>query len=83
MVELNDQEARELRARLWRAPAARAAVETIVLSANASTSVTLTPVQEAAVFDVLTDWLEESGPEGMSDGPLNLRDAFAEDVERS
>ena len=82
MVELNDQEARELRERLQGVQAARAAEETIVVVANARTSVTFTPMQKAAVFDVLTDWLMESGRDGIGAGPSTLRDALATDVDR-
>jgi hypothetical protein len=82
MVELNDREARELRERLQGAEAARAAEETIVVLTNARTSVSFTPRQKAAVLDVLTNWVQESGREGIGDGPSTLRDALAADVGR-
>lgn len=75
MVSLGDEEAEALRQRLRDDPAARSAEETIAVSQNATTSVTLTPPEKAAVLEVLTGWLADS--EGRAGtGPAELRDAL-------
>jgi hypothetical protein len=80
MVSLGDEEAEALRQRLRDDPAARSAEETIAVSQNATTSVTLTPPEKAAVLEVLTAWLAE--PEaGTGSGPAELRDALAAELE--
>jgi delta 1-pyrroline-5-carboxylate dehydrogenase len=81
MVELNENEAAELRERLGRLPAAQPAEETIAVSANASTSVTFTELQKAAVLEVLDLWLDEAG-KAVGDGPARLRDALRGELER-
>jgi hypothetical protein len=82
MVALNDHEAAELRQRLRGVPAARSAEETIAVSANASTSVTFTKTEKAAVVEVLATWLAELGPAGMANGPAELREMLARELER-
>jgi hypothetical protein len=82
MVSLNDQETAELRERLRAVPAAQPAEETIAVSANASTSVTFTQTEKAAVVEVLASWLEELGPAGMGNGPAELREVLAGELER-
>ena len=77
MVELDDQEAAELRERLSLAPEAKPAEETIAVSANASTSVRFTERQEAAVLAVLNEWVETAGSAAPR-GVIDLRDALAE-----
>jgi hypothetical protein len=79
MIELSDEETRELRERLRQLPKAQPADETIAVSANASTSVTFTAVQKAAVLEVLDRWFAESGPP--AGDLLRLRDALQADVE--
>jgi hypothetical protein len=79
MIELNANEAVELRERLRNVPAAQPAEETIAVSANASTSVTFTELQRAAVLDVLDRWIEEVGP-AAGEGPVNLRDALRDEL---
>jgi hypothetical protein len=80
MVELNDAETVELRERLRRVPSAQPAEETIAVSANASTSVTFTDLEKAAVVEVLDLWLEEAG-RAVGDGPVKLREALREELE--
>jgi hypothetical protein len=80
MIDLDAEETRELRERLRQLPEAQPADETIAVSMNASTSVTLTSVQKAAVLAVLDLWLTESG-QAAGDGPLRLRDALRAEVE--
>jgi hypothetical protein len=80
MIALSAPEARELRERLRLSPAARPASQTIAVSANASTSVTLTDREKAAVFDVLTGWAAGGGGNGITEGPLELRSALAHDL---
>jgi hypothetical protein len=74
MIELSANEAAELRERLRRVPAAQPAEETIAVSANASTSVTFTELQRAAVLEVLDRWIEEVGP-AAGEGLVNLQGA--------
>jgi hypothetical protein len=80
MVELNDNEAAELRERLRRLPAAQPAEETIAVSANASTSVTFTEFQRAAVLEVLDLWVDEA-VQAVGDGPVRLREALRGELE--
>jgi hypothetical protein len=82
MVSLNDQEAAKLRKRLRGVSAAQSAEETIAVSANASTSVTFTQAEKAAVAGVLATWLDELGPAGMGNGLAELREALAVELER-
>lgn len=60
MIALTSQEAGELRDRLRDASAAQPASETVAVSANASTSVTFTDLEKAAVLDVLTQWARDA-----------------------
>ena len=77
MVELNREEAVELRGRLRRVRAAQPASETIAVSANASTSVTFTSSEKIAVLDVLDAWDDGAG---MSRGLVDLKAALARDL---
>ena len=77
MVELNRDEAVELRERLRRTRAAQPASETIAVSANASTSVTFTSSEKIAVLDVLDAW--DNGAE-LSRGLVDLKTALARDL---
>jgi len=79
MVSLNDHEAAELRERLRAVPAA--AEETIAVSVNASSSVTFTPMEKAAVVEVLDTWLEQLGPAGIGNGPAELREVLEGELE--
>jgi hypothetical protein len=79
MIALSPEEARELRERLRLVPAALPASQTIAVSANASTSVTLTEREKAAVLDVLAQWANDSH-NGMSTGLLDLKIALAHDL---
>lgn len=81
MVALNRQEAVELRERLRRVRAAHPASETIAVSANASTSVTFTSSEKAAVLHVLTMWRDDATSDGMSQGLLDLTTALARDLD--
>jgi hypothetical protein len=81
MVALNDQQAAELRERLRAVPAAQSAEGTIAVSVNASTSVTFTEAEKAAVVAVLATWLEDLGPAGIGDGPSELREVLAGELE--
>ncbi len=80
MVALTAAEAGELRDRLARVRAAQPAGQTMVVSANASTSVTFSDIEKAAVFEVLNRWLEEPAGSAAGDGPLNLRAGLAHDL---
>ncbi len=81
MVSLNDHEAAELRERLRGVPAAQSAEETIAVSVNASSSVTFTPMEKAAVVEVLDTWLEQLGPAGIGNGPAELREVLEGELE--
>jgi len=81
MVSLNDHEAAELRERLRGVPAAQSAEETIAVSVNASSSVTFTPMEKAAVVEVLATWLEQLGPAGIGNGPAELREVLEGELE--
>ncbi len=80
LLELTDTEATELRERLRSVPPARPAEETITVAANASTIVTFTPAEKEVVLYVLTQWMGDVGSRRMGDGPLRLRNAFAEEL---
>jgi len=82
MVSLGDQQTEELRRRLRDDPAARSAEATIAVSQNATTSVTLTPPETAAVLGVLNAWVTELGPGATGAGLAELRDALAGELER-
>jgi len=71
-----------MRDRLARVGSARAAGSTLVVSANASTSITFTDVEKAAVLDVLVRWLE-SASAGAGEGPVALKNALASDLGRA
>jgi hypothetical protein len=81
MIALNREEAVELRERLRRVRAAQPASETIAVSANASTSVTFTSSEKAAVLDVLTGWREDATADAMSQGLIDLKTALARDLD--
>ncbi len=81
MVSLNDHEAAELRERLRGVPAAQSAEETIAVSVNASSSVTFTPTEKAAVVEVLATWLEQLGAAGIGNGPAELREVLEGELE--
>jgi hypothetical protein len=78
MIELSANEAAELRERLRRVPEAQPAEETIAVSANASTSVTFTELQRAAVLEVL-DRIEEVGP-AAGERLVNLQGALRDEL---
>jgi hypothetical protein len=80
MVVLSAAEAAELRDRLGQVRAGQPAGQTMAVSANASTSVTFTDIEKAAVLEVLIAWLEEPARHSVSDGPLNLKIALAHDL---
>jgi hypothetical protein len=80
MVALSPAEANELRERLSQVPAGQSVSGTIAVSANASTSVTLTEGEKLAVLDVLSEWLESAGE--LSAGLVALRSALARDLDR-
>jgi hypothetical protein len=83
MIALSAAETAELRERLRRLPSARSAEGTIAVSANASTSVSFTETEQAAVLEVLEQWLAEVGAEGMGIGPASLREALVGDLGRA
>ena len=76
MIALSGEEASEFRERLRRVPSAQSAEGTIAVSSNASTSVSFTETEKAAVVDVLDHRLTEMGVEGMGAGPAELREAL-------
>jgi len=80
MVALTGEEAGELRDRLAQVGPARAAGGTLVVSANASTSITFTDVEKAAVLEVLIGWLEQASAGA---GLVALRNALANDLGRA
>jgi hypothetical protein len=80
MVALTAAEAGELRDRLGRVRAGQPASQTIAVSANASTSVTFSDIEKAAVLDVLTRWLEEPAGSALGEGPLKLKAGLAHDL---
>ena len=80
MIELRDDEAAELRERLRRFPAAQPAEETIAVASNASTSVTFTEMQKAAVLDALEQPLEPGANE-IGAGLRALRSALSDERE--
>ena len=81
MVALTGDEARALQSRLAETGSAHSAGETLSVSANASTSVTFTGIEKAAVFDVLERWLQ---PESVGEhgGLVQLKNALAHDLGR-
>jgi hypothetical protein len=80
MVELNDNEAAELRRRLRRVPQ-RSRRKRRAQSLNGGASVMFTELQKAAVLEVVDFWLDEAGPT-LGDGPVRLRDALRGDLGR-
>ena len=82
MIELNEDEATELRERLRQSPEAQPAEETIAVSANASSSVTFAQQKKGTVFEVLDAWLEEGGA-APGDGPSGCESRFAPSLRRS
>jgi hypothetical protein len=80
MVALTAAEAGELQERLGRARAGQPAGQTMAVSANASTSVTFSEIEKAAVLDVLTRWLDEPSADAVLGGPLQLRAGLAHDL---
>jgi hypothetical protein len=82
MVALTAAEAGELQDRLGRVPAGQPASETMAVSANASTSVTFTDIEKAAVYEVLTHWLAEPRAQAVGEGLLNLKIGLAHDLGR-
>ena len=80
MVALTGEEAAELLARLKGDSAGRAAGQSMAVSANASTSVTFTAVEKAAVFEVLARWQEDRAESSAGEGLLNLKLALARDL---
>jgi hypothetical protein len=80
MVALTGEEAGALRDRLAQVGSAQAAGGTLSVSANASTSITFTDVEKAAVLEVLVGWLEQASAGA---GLVALRDALASDLGRA
>jgi hypothetical protein len=83
VVALTGEEARALNARLEGAESARSAGGTLAVSTNASTSVTFTEAEKAAVLDVLVEWLGPASDVGESAGLAKLQDALARDLGKS
>ena len=79
MVPLTAAEVDELLDHLGRDPVSRPAGQTMAVSANASTSVTFTNVEKAAVFEVLTRWLEDP-PGDAREGLQKLKASLAHDL---
>jgi hypothetical protein len=79
MIALSGEEARALRDRLAQSRSAQAASATFSVSANASTSITFTDIEKAAVHEVLEGWLEHISAGA---GLIALRDALARDLSR-
>jgi len=67
--------------RLAATDSARAAGETLAVSANASTSVTFTEAEKAAVFDVLVEWLGPANADKDRSGLRALQGALARDLD--
>src|SRR5438067_9384901 len=82
MVELSGEEAAELRERLRAVPAGQPAEQTIAVSANASTSITFTQAEKAAVAEVLARWSPKPGRVESHSGLLELRAALLEELAR-
>jgi hypothetical protein len=59
-----------LKAHLTASEATRSAGETLTVPANASTSVTFTNVEKAAVLDMLEGWLDHAAGAGEAQGLL-------------
>ena len=81
-VALSGEEAAALKARLAASEVTRSAGETLTVSANASTSVTFTDPEKAAVLDMLEGWLDPAAGVGETQGLLALREALAHDLAR-
>src|SRR4051812_34088683 len=82
-IGLSGEEAAAFMARLAANEATRPAAATVTVSANASTSVTFTVAEKAAVLDMLEGWLSPAGGVGEIDGLLALREALARDIAES
>ena len=82
MVALTGGEAAALREHLEQAGSGHAAAGTLSVSANASTSVTFTDIEKAAVLEVLVGWLEPQGA-AASQGLSALKIALARDLDRT
>ena len=80
MVALTGEEAGALRDRLAQVGSAQAAGGTLVVSANASTSITFTDVEKATVLEVLVGWLEQASAGA---GLVALKNALASDLGRA
>jgi hypothetical protein len=74
------EEAGALQDRLARVGSAQAAGGTLSVSANASTSITFTEVEKAAVLEVLVGWLEQMSAGA---GLVALKNALASDLGRA
>ena len=83
MVALTGDEASALKGRLEGLDSARSAAGTLAVSSNASTSVTFTEAEKAAVLDVLVGWLGPASGVGESTGLLALQDALARDLDKT
>jgi hypothetical protein len=79
-IALSGEEAAALKARLAANEATRSAAGTVSVSANASTSVTFTDTEKAAVLDLLEGWLDPAAGVGETVGLLALREALAQDL---
>jgi hypothetical protein len=79
-IALTGEEAAAFVARLAANEATRPAGGTVSVSANASTSVTFTAAEKAAVLDMLEGWLDPIAGVSETDGLLALREALARDV---
>jgi hypothetical protein len=83
MVALTADEARALKSRLEGSDSARSAGGTLGVSANASTSVTFTDAEKAAVLDVLVEWLGPASDVGESAGLAKLQSALERDLSKT
>ena len=79
-IALSGEEAASFKARLAANEATRSAGGTVSVSANASTSVTFTETEKAAVLDMLEGWLDPAAGAGETVGLLALREALAHDI---
>jgi hypothetical protein len=80
MISLTGDEAGALRDLLGQVRSGKAAGGTLFVSSNASTSITFTEVEKAAVLDVLDGRLE---PSGAGAGLVALKNALASDLGRA
>jgi hypothetical protein len=78
MISLSAAEAGELSGQLGKLRSAHAASQTMTVSANASTSVTFTDPEKAAVLDALTRLL--AAEPSVAEGLHSLRSALARDL---